>query len=140
LIEVVIVRIELIRLALYSQITTRKHERELLGLVLVLIVHGSAPFILRAKSQEPRESHVIYGAFVPLSCPSDSVVMGVVIVRAMKLSKNFLVPIIPKSHEIIETNLLALLDHGVEHGVVEFFIVFPINIPNLNNWSHVLCS
>jgi hypothetical protein len=66
--------------------------------------------------------------------------MGVVIVGAMELYKNFFVPIIPKSHEIIKTNLLALLDHGVEHGVVEFFIVFPINIPHLHNWSHVLCS
>jgi hypothetical protein len=51
LVEVVEVWIELIRLALYSQIMARKHERELLGLVLVLIVHGSAPFILRSKSQ-----------------------------------------------------------------------------------------
>jgi hypothetical protein len=140
LIEVVIVRIELIRIALYSQVTARKHERELLGIVLVLIVHGSAPFILRAKSQEPREGHVIYGALVPLSCPSDGVVMGIVIVGAMELSKNFFVSIIPKSHEVIETNLLALLNNGVEHGVVELFIVFPINIPHLHNWSHVFCS
>jgi hypothetical protein len=91
------------------------------------------PFILRSKSQEPRESHVIYGAFVPLSCPSDGVVMGIVIVGAMELCKNFFIPIIPKSHDIIETNLLALLNHGVEHGVVEFFIVFPINVPHLHN-------
>jgi hypothetical protein len=56
----------------------------------------------------------------------------------MELSKNLLVPIIPKPHEIIETNLLALLNHGVEHSVVEFFIVLPINIPHLHNRSHVL--
>jgi hypothetical protein len=37
--------------------------------------------------------------------------MGIVIVGAMELCKNFFVPIIPKSHEIIETNLLALLNH-----------------------------
>jgi hypothetical protein len=138
LVEVVVVWIELICLALYSQITARKHERELLGLVLVLIVHGSAPFILRAKSQDPRESHVIYGALVLLCCPSDCVVIGVVVERAMELSKNLLVPIIPKPHEIIETNLLALLNHGVEHDVVEFFIVLPINILHFHYWSHVL--
>jgi hypothetical protein len=76
LVEVVVVWIELIRLTLYSQITARKHERELLVLVLVLIVHGSAPFILRTKSQEPKESHVIYGELVPLCCPCDCVVKG----------------------------------------------------------------
>jgi hypothetical protein len=106
LVEVVVVWIELICLALYSQITARKHERELLGLVLILIVHGSVPFILRAKSQEPRESHVIYGALVPLCCPSDCVVIGVVVVRTMELRKNFLVPIVPKPHKIIETTSL----------------------------------
>jgi hypothetical protein len=46
----------------------------------------------------------------------------------MELSKNLLVPIIPKPHEIIETNLLALFNHEVEHDVVEFFIVLPITI------------
>jgi hypothetical protein len=96
LVEVVVVWIELIHLALYSQISARKHEKELLRLVLVLIVHGSAPFILRAKSQEPRESHVIYGALVPLCCPCDCVVIRVVVVGAMELSMNLLVPIIPK--------------------------------------------
>jgi hypothetical protein len=49
---VVVVWIELICLALYSQITVRKHESELLGLVLGLIVNGGALFILRTKSQE----------------------------------------------------------------------------------------
>jgi hypothetical protein len=138
LVEVVVVWIELICLALYSQITARKHERELLGLVLVLIVHGSVPFILRTKSQEPRESHVIYGALVPLCCPCDCIAIRVVVVRAMELSKNLLVPIIPKPHEIIETKLLALLNHGVEHGVVEFFVVLLINILHLHYWSHVI--
>jgi hypothetical protein len=66
--------------------------------------------------------------------------MGIVIVGAMELCKNFFVPIVPKSHDIIEPGLLALVNHGVEHGVVEFFIVFPINVPHLYNWSHVLCS
>jgi hypothetical protein len=138
LVEVVVVWIELIRLTLYSQITARKHALELLGLVLILIVHGSALFILRTKSQEPRESHVIYGALLPLCCPCDCIVIRVVVVRAMKLRKNLLVPIIPKPHEIIETNLLTLLNHGVEHDVVEFFILLPINVPHLHNWSHVL--
>jgi hypothetical protein len=118
LIEIIIVRIELVRLALNSQISARKHEGELFGLVLVLIVHGRAPLILRAKSQEPRESHVINSALVPLSRPSDGVVMGIVVVGAMELSKNFFVPIIPKSQDIIEINFLALVNDGVEHGVV----------------------
>jgi hypothetical protein len=118
LIEIVIVRIELVRLALNSQISATKHEGELFGLVLVLIVHGRAPLILRAKSQEPRESHLINGALVPLSCPSDGVVMRIVVVGAMELSKNFFVPIVPKTHDIIESNFLALVNDGVEHGVV----------------------
>jgi hypothetical protein len=118
LIEIVIVRIELVCLALNSQISARKHEGGLFGLILVLIVHGRAPLIFRAKSQEPRESHVINGAFVSLSRPSDGIVMGIVVVGAMELSKNFFVPIIPKSHDIIETNFLAFVSDGVAHGVV----------------------
>jgi hypothetical protein len=136
LVEVVVVWIELIRLALYSQITTRKHESELLGLVLCL--NGGALFILRTKSQEPRESHIVYGALVPLGCPCDGIVIGVVIIRAMELGENFFVPIIPKPHEIIKANLLALLNHGVEHGVVEVLIVLLIDVTHLHNWSHVL--
>jgi hypothetical protein len=118
LIEIVVVRIELVRLALNSQISARKHEWEFFGLVLVLIVHGRVPLILRAKSQEPRESHVINGAFLSLSRPSDGVVMGILVVGAMELSKDFFIPIIPKSHDIIEANFLALVNDGVEHGVV----------------------
>jgi hypothetical protein len=101
LVEVLVVWIELICLALYSQITARKHESELLGLVLGLIVDGGAFFILRIKSQEPRESHVVYGALVPLCCPCDGIVIGVVIIRAMELGENLLIPIVPKPHEII---------------------------------------
>jgi hypothetical protein len=44
--------------------------------------------------------------------------MGIVVVGAMELSKDFFIPIIPKSHDIIETNFLALVNDGVEHGVV----------------------
>jgi hypothetical protein len=91
----------LIRFALYSQVTARKHEGELPRLVLVLIVNGSAFFILRAKSQEPREGHVVYGALVSLGCPCDGVVIRVVLSGAMELSENFFVPIVPKPHEII---------------------------------------
>jgi hypothetical protein len=46
LIEIVVVGVELIRLALNSQVTTRKHVREVPRLVLVLIVDRSAVFIL----------------------------------------------------------------------------------------------
>jgi hypothetical protein len=101
LVEVVVVWIELIRFALYSQVTARKHESELPRFVLVLIVNGSAFFILRTKSQEPRESHVVYGALVSLGCPCDGVVIRVVIIRAMDLGENLLIPIVPKPHEII---------------------------------------
>jgi hypothetical protein len=118
LIEIVVVRIELVRLALNGQISARKHEGGLFGLVHVLIVHGRAPLILRAKSQEPREGHVINGALVPLSRPSDGVVIWIVVVGAMELSKNFFIPIIPKSHDVIEANFLALVNDGVEHSVV----------------------
>jgi hypothetical protein len=118
LIEIVVVRVELVRLALNSQISAGKHEGELFGPVLVLIVHGRAPLILRAKSQEPRESHVINSALVPLSCPSDGVVMRIEVVGAMELSKDFFIPIIHKSHDINEANFLALANDGVEHGVV----------------------
>jgi hypothetical protein len=55
----------------------------------------------------------------------------------MKLSENLFVPIVAKTHNVIEPHLLALLNHGVEHGVVEIFIVFPINIPHLHNGRHV---
>jgi hypothetical protein len=44
--------------------------------------------------------------------------MGIEVVRAMELSKNFFVPIVPKSHDVIEANFLALVNNGVEHGVV----------------------
>jgi hypothetical protein len=101
LVEVVVVWIELIRFALYSQVTARNHESELPRLVLVLILNGSAFFILRTKSQEPREIHVVYGALVPLGCPCDGVVIRVIIIGAMELSENFCVPIVPKPHEII---------------------------------------
>jgi hypothetical protein len=70
----------LVCLSLNSQISARKHEGELFGLVLVLIVHGRAPLILRAKSQEPREGHVINGALLSLSHSSDGVVMGIEVV------------------------------------------------------------
>jgi hypothetical protein len=101
LVEVVVVWIELIRLALNSQVTARKHESELPRLVLVLIVNGSAFFILRAESQKPREGHVVYGAIVPLGCPCDGVVIRVIVIGAMELSSNLFVPIVPKPHEII---------------------------------------
>jgi hypothetical protein len=101
LVEVVVVWIELIRLALDSQIMTRKHESELPRLVLVLIMNGSAFFLFRTKSQEPRESHVVYGALVSLGCPCDGVVIRVVVRGAMELSENFFVLIVPKPHEII---------------------------------------
>jgi hypothetical protein len=64
-------------------------------------MNGSAFFILRTKSQESRESHVVYGALVPLGCPCDGIVIGVVIIRAMELGENILIPIVPKPHEII---------------------------------------
>jgi hypothetical protein len=96
LVEVVVVWIELIHFALYSQVTARKHESELHRLVLVLIVNGSAFFILRAKSQKPREGHVVYGALVSLGCPCDGVVIRVVVIGAMELSKTLFVPIVPK--------------------------------------------
>jgi hypothetical protein len=43
-------------------------------------VHGRALLILRAKSQEPREGHVINGALLSLSRPRDGVVMGIEVV------------------------------------------------------------
>jgi hypothetical protein len=101
LVEVVVIWIELIRLALNSQVTAKKHEGELPRLVLGLIVNGGAIIILGSKSQEPREGHVIYGALVSLSCPNDGVVIRVIVIGAMKLSENFLVPIVPKPHDII---------------------------------------
>jgi hypothetical protein len=73
-----------------------------------------------------------------LSCPSDGVVIWVVVVGAMKLSENLLVPIVAKTHNVIEPHFFALLNHGVEHGVVKIFIVFSINIPHLHNGHHVL--
>jgi hypothetical protein len=57
----------------------------------------------------------------------------------MELSKNLLVPIVPKSHDVIETNFLALLNDRIEHGVVEILTVLPINVPHLHNGNHVLC-
>jgi hypothetical protein len=36
----------------------------------------------------------------------------------MELSKNFLIPIVPKSHDVIEADFLALVNDGVEHSVV----------------------
>jgi hypothetical protein len=61
-------------------------------------------------TQETREGHVINSAFLSLSRASDGVVMGIEVVRAMELSKNFFVPIVPKSHDIIEPNFLALVN------------------------------
>jgi hypothetical protein len=130
----------LVRLALNGQISARKHKGELLGLLLVLIVHGGAPLILRAKTQEPREGHVINGALLTLSCPCDGVVMGIEIIRTVELSKNFFVPIVPKTHDVIEANLLALVNDRVEYGVVELFIILPINVLHWHNGSHVLGS
>jgi hypothetical protein len=139
LVEIVVVGVELIRLALNSQVTARKHESELPRLVLVLVVDRGALFILRPKSQKPREGHVVNGTLVSLSGPCNGVVIWVIVVGAMEVSKNFLVPVVPKTHDVIETNLLALLNHGVEHSVVEVLIVLPINLPHLHNGHHVLC-
>jgi hypothetical protein len=109
-------------------------------LVLVLVVDRGVIFIFGPKYQKPRESHVIYSALVSLSGPSDGVVIWVIVVGTMELRKNFYVPIVPKPHNVIETNLLALLNHGVEHGVVEVLIILPINVPHLHNRHHILCN
>jgi hypothetical protein len=101
LVEVVVVWIEWIRFAFNSQVTARKHESELARLVLVLIVNGSAIFILGAKSQKLREGHVVYGALVSLGCPCDGVVIRVIVIGAMELIENLFVPIVPRPHEII---------------------------------------
>jgi hypothetical protein len=138
LIEIVVVGVKLVRLALNGQISARKHKGELLGLVLVIIMHGGAPFVLRTKTQEPREGHVVNGALLTLSCPCDGVVMGIEVVRTMELSKDFFVPIVSKAHDVIEANLLALINDRVEYGVVKLFIVLPINVLHWHNGSHVL--
>jgi hypothetical protein len=140
LVEIVVVGVELICLALNSQVMTRKHEGEVPRLVLVLVVDRGALFILGPKSQKPRESHVVNGALVSLSGPCDGVVIWVVVVGAMELSKNLLVPIVAKAHDVIETNFLALLNDGTEHGVVEVLIVLPINVHHIHNGHHVLCN
>jgi hypothetical protein len=44
--------------------------------------------------------------------------MWIVVVGAMELSKDFFIPIVPKSHDIIVANFLAFVNDGVEHGVV----------------------
>jgi hypothetical protein len=102
-------------------------------------VDRGALFVLGPKSQKPREGHVVNGALVSFSGPCDGVIRWVIVVGAMELSKNCFVPIVPKTHDVIETNLLALLNHGVEQGVVEVLIVVPINVPHLHNGHHVLC-
>jgi hypothetical protein len=56
----------------------------------------------------------------------------------MKLSENLFVLIVAKTHNVIERHFLALLNHGVGHGVVEVFIIFPIDVPHLHNGHHVL--
>jgi hypothetical protein len=71
------------------------------SLGLYLFSNGSAIFILGSKSQDPRKGHVIYGALVSLSCPSDGVVIRVIVIGAMELSENLLIPIVPKPHDII---------------------------------------
>jgi hypothetical protein len=83
LVEIVVAGVELIRLALNSQVTARKHEGELPRLVLGLVVDRGALFILVPKSQKPREGHVINGALVFLSGACDGVVIWVVIVGAV---------------------------------------------------------
>jgi hypothetical protein len=102
-------------------------------------VDRGAFFILGPKCQKPRESHVVNGAFVSLSGPCDGVVIWVLIVGTMELRKNLLVPIVPKAHDVIETNFLALLNDRIEHGVVEVLIVLPINVPHFHNGHYVLC-
>jgi hypothetical protein len=37
--------------------------------------------------------------------------MGIEVVRTMELSKDFFVPIVPKTHDVVEANLLALVNH-----------------------------
>jgi hypothetical protein len=86
LVEIVVVRVEFIRLALNSQVTARKHEGEVPRLLLVLVVDRGAIFILGPKSQKPRESHVVNGALVSLSGPCDGVVIWVIVVGTMELS------------------------------------------------------
>jgi hypothetical protein len=102
-------------------------------------VDRGALFVLGPKSQKPREGHVLNGALVSFSGPCDGIIRWVIVVGAMELSKNCFVPIVPKTHDVIETNLLALLNHGVEQGVVEVLIVVPFNVPHLHNGHHVLC-
>jgi hypothetical protein len=117
---------------------TREHGREILGLVLVLIVNESALFILRTKSQQHREGHVVNGELVSLSGQSDCVFMSINEVGAVELRQNLLIPIVAKAHEIKESNFLALLNHLIEHKIVELFIVPPISEPHLHNGDLLL--
>jgi hypothetical protein len=58
----------------------------------------------------------------------------------MELGEDLLVLIIAKAHDVTHSHLLALLNHKVEHSVVEVLIVFTINVPHLYNGHHVLSN
>ena len=46
----------------------------------------------------------------------------------MKLSQDFLIPIISKTHDVIELHFLALIHSFNEKWIIHVFIIFPIHI------------
>jgi hypothetical protein len=56
----------------------------------------------------------------------------------VKLSKNLLIPIIPKSHDVIETKFLALCNSLIEKWVIHLLKIGPINILARDNRSFAL--
>jgi hypothetical protein len=56
----------------------------------------------------------------------------------VKLSKNLLIPIIPKTHDVIKTEFLALGNSLIKEWIIHPLKIIPINILARNNGSFAL--
>jgi hypothetical protein len=60
--------------------------------------------------------------------------------RRMELVKDLFIPIIPKTHDIIETELSALCNRFIEEWIIESLKVSPIHILARDNWCLALAQ
>jgi hypothetical protein len=74
------------------------------------------------------KGHVIHSVLDPFGRPKDSNLPFIIVERGMKPSKDLLIPIISKAHDVIEPKLLTLCNYLIEKWIVELFKVCPINV------------
>ncbi|PUZ60476.1 hypothetical protein GQ55_4G130600 [Panicum hallii var. hallii] len=89
----------------------------------MLNMNGIPLFIFRAKPKQAGKGHVIHSVLEPFSRPKESNLPCIIVERGMKLSKDLLIPIISKAHDVMEPKLLALCNRLIEKWIVELLKV-----------------